>query len=300
MKDIIDSAVQGVKNRFLDPLPGTYTVFFLLLNWKTLIYLFSKEEVASKIVSIENVIFYPRIHISTQPLLSKLLFNSFSVAFVLTVFYFAIQKILSPVYEYLENIKVRNINIHTQASKRLTSIEDEINRLQNLYSNEFEKRNKADELSKAREETINSLNKHVKSLEETILIMQKEKITLERHKHPTEEDTPAESTSIYHQPIEDYALTFSIPAKQAYQIYVQYLFKLIESLETLRPHSKSIKFAKDCLEKFNHGNDEETTLLNHAISTLGAEFNNSNFGKESREIIIDFIKTAEKIISFHK
>lgn len=297
MKDILDSAIQGIKNRFIDPLPGTYTVFFILINWKSVIYLFSNEKVAYKISAIEDIIFHLYFEIPNWPTLSKIIFNSFSLSLLLTILYFLGQKILHPVYKFIENIKVQNANIHTEARKKLTSIEKQIEHTEHKYRDEFDKRSRAEELAQARETTINSLNENIKSLQEKISILEKDKSNIYVDENSLQSISLNPKSIEFHRPIEDYALENHMSSKDALEIYNEHIFDITKKMETLRPLSESFNAAKEFLYRYK--NDHNLMALNQALRILGQQINNKKLGEETQLAIYDFQKTAERIINFH-
>ncbi|WP_413569890.1 hypothetical protein ACLWBD_05390 [Bdellovibrio sp. HCB117] len=294
MEEVIKSALDNAKARIVDPIFGSYSILFFVVNWRIVLTVFSDKNVDQKIQETERLLTSPLFKVDLPYL--EIVSYPFIFPVLLTCFYIALSAALLPIYKLIEFIRVYRSNAAVDASSRLRSIENEMAHLRSMYSQEFDKRNRIEEVATAREATISSQAKTIQSLEEKISGIDGSVKTVE----PVNQFNKAmhDQFKDYLVPIESHVIQNNINSEEALRAYYGTANRIFNMLLQMRPKSVSLREASK-----NFGHFLETgniNILRNIIQSLKNDFSEQKVVHEVKLTTTYLLTILEYIEAFHK
>lgn len=291
MENVMGSSLEMLKKRLLDPIFGSYTLFLIFANWRILLHVFSGEDVSTKISKIEEALNTPLFDV---PIMLELFASPFLFPVFLTTIYLLLSGVLIPVYKKIELLRVLRENTRTNANLKLESIDSQIAHWQNLYSDEFNRRAKSDELAQARETTISSQEKTIKGLEEKVRDFES---TVQSTNKKSTNDQLASGLDGFESPIEEYAIKNNLSSDRALELYNEKSHQVLLKLQEFLPKSATIRKARDAFESYLVSGS--LVQVRHAAQILRGDWGDSSLGAQVKKSRAQLLMLLDSIQLFH-
>lgn len=169
----IKSAASAINRRIGDPILGTYTILFVLLNWKIFLFLFSNIDVDKKISTIESLLHPDALSwslfgedwlrfitlVAIHPLVLP--------AILAVIFLFGFPFILRPAYKKILEFKVENENDISAAEEKFLPIARKIEGIETSLRAEVQRVNDLLVVKSSLEQAVETQKRNILELEKS-------------------------------------------------------------------------------------------------------------------------------------